>query len=224
MTASAARTEPPASFRADDVFRRIAERIPPALAADALDSAVTPPFGDHSLNDWAISPEFLAGARAAAVLIGLVPRDGAVHVILTERTAGLRAHAGQVAFPGGKVDPADASPAAAALREAWEEIGLPPNRVSVLGHLGAYLTRTGFRIIPVVARVEPPFTLRINPAEVADAFELPFGVLMDAGNHLLRQREWMGAPRSFYAIEHGGRTVWGITAGILRVLYERLYA
>ena len=212
-----------AEFGAGEVFRRIAERLVPTLAVDALDRTIVPPFGDHSLNTWTITPEILAGARAAAVLVGLVVRDGAVNVLLTQRTADLRTHAGQIAFPGGKMDPEDASPAATALREAEEEIGLPPRQVAVLGYLGAYLTRTGFRIIPVIARVDPPFDLVLNPREVCEAFEVPFGFLMSGANHLLKQREWMGTQRSFYAIEHGERTIWGVTAGILRILYERLY-
>lgn len=209
---------------AADVFRRIADRVIPTLAVDALDRAVAPPFGDHSLNDWAIPPAFLAEARAAAVLVPLVDRADGVSVLLTRRTDGLRTHAGQIAFPGGGIEAGDADPAAAALREAEEEIGLAPDRITVLGYLGAYLTRTGFRIIPVVARVEPPFALRLNEAEVAEAFEVPFAVVMDAGRYLVRQREWMGAQRSFYAIEHDRHLIWGVTAGILRVLYERLYA
>ena len=208
----------------DAVFARVADRLERDLAVDALDIAVTPAFGDHSLNHWDIAPDFLRGARAAAVLIGLVPRAAGITVILTQRTGGLRDHAGQVAFPGGKIDPDDATPADAARREACEEIGLGSDRVAVLGHLGAYLTRTGFRIVPVVARVEPPFALQLNPAEVVACFEVPFAFLMDPANHRLAERQWQGKTRYFYAIEHGGRTIWGVTAGILRVLYERLYA
>ena len=121
------------------------------------------------------------------------------------------------------MDPGDRTPAATALREAWEEVGLPSGAVSVLGYLGAYLSRTGFRIVPVVARLTPPFTLALNPAEVAEAFEVPFAHLMSEASYQVRQREWQGIARQVYAIEHEGRTVWGITAGILRVLYERLY-
>ena len=207
---------------AEATFARVAARVERDLAKDALDVAVTPPFGDHSLNDWVIEPAFLSGARAAAVLIGLVPRPEGVGVILTQRTAGLRDHAGQVAFPGGKIDPGDATPAHAACREAYEEIGLDPARITVLGHLGGYLTRTGFRIIPVVARVEPPFALRLNAAEVVEAFEVPLAFLMDPANHRLAEREWQGTIRYFYSIEFGERRIWGVTAGILRVFYERL--
>ena len=208
---------------ADAIFARIAARIERNLAKDALDVSVTPPFGDHSLNDWTIEPSFLKDARAAAVLIGLVPRPEGVGVILTQRTAGLRDHAGQIAFPGGKIDPGDATPAQAACREAHEEIGLERDRITVLGHLGGYLTRTGFRIIPVVARVDPPFALRLNPAEVVEAFEVPLAFLMDPANYRLAEREWQGKIRSFYSIEFGERRIWGVTAGILRVFYERLH-
>ncbi len=207
----------------DDIFRRIQTRIDRALPPGALDRAVTPSTGDHSLNPWTISTDFLARARAAAVLVGLVVRDGDVRVLLTQRTGDLRDHAGQIAFPGGKMDRNDLSPSATAIRETEEEVGLPGRVIDVLGYLDPYLTRTGFRIIPVVARIDPPFKLALNPAEVVDAFEVPFAFLMDAANHQLKQREWLGKQRSFYAIEHGERMIWGITAGILRVLYERLY-
>ncbi len=212
-----------ANMPSDDVFARIAARVPTSLDALALDRAAAPLDGDHSLNSWDITPEFLATTRVAAVLVGLVARPDGIGVLLTRRTAGLRDHAGQFAFPGGKMDPGDATPADTALREAWEEVGLPAASVSVLGYLGAYLARTGFRIIPVVARIDPPFAPTLNPAEVAEAFEVPFTHLMSAASYQVRSREWQGIPRHFYSIEHGGRTIWGITAGILRVLHERLY-
>lgn len=208
---------------AEDIFTRIRDRLHARLPPDALDPAIVPRTGDQTLNAWTVAPEFLARARPAAVLVGIVERDGAAQVLLTRRTADLRDHAGQIAFPGGKMDPADPDPAATARREAEEEIGLRADAVEVLGYLDSYLTRTGFRIVPVVARLRPPFELAPNPAEVAEVFEVPFAFLMDAANHRLRQREWLGALRSFYAIEHETRLIWGITAGILRILYEKLY-
>lgn len=208
---------------AETIFARIRTRLPHDLPSTALDASVTPPHGDHSLNQWTISAEILAAARVAAVLVGLVPREDGVTVLLTQRTAGLRDHAGQIAFPGGKVDAADASVADAAKREACEEVGLPPEAIEVLGYLDPYLTRTGFRIVPVVARINPPFELILNPAEVVEAFEVPCAVLMDAANHQLGEREWQGITRYFYSIAHEQRTIWGVTAGILRVLYEKLY-
>lgn len=225
MTTAAAPLAFPAaaSFAPDAVFARIAARVMPTPAADAFDRTVTPPHGDHSLNAWTISADVLATARAAAVLIGLVERGDGLHVLLTQRTSTLRDHAGQIAFPGGKIDAGDASPAAAALREAEEEVGLAAGAVTVLGYLDPYLTRTGFRIIPVIARITPPLALALNPAEVVDAFEVPFAFLMNEANHQLKQREWKGSPRHFYAIQYRERSIWGITAGILRILYEKLY-
>ena len=210
-------------FAATDVFARVRERVAPALAADALDPTVTPLYGDHVLNAWDVDAAFLAKVRTAAVLVGLVERPGGLTMLLTKRTADLRDHAGQVAFPGGKMDPGDATPAATALREAREEIGLPAHRVEVLGYLEPYLTRTGFRIVPVIARVRPPFDIVLNPAEVVEAFETPFAFLMAEANHQLRERTWQGRAWQFYAFEHDGRMIWGITAGMIRRLYERLY-
>lgn len=208
---------------ADAVFARIRERVRPELDPGALDRALTPSRGDHVLNAWDVDAAFLAKVRTAAVLVGLVDRPGELSVLLTQRTAGLRDHAGQVAFPGGKMDPDDATPAATALREAHEEIGLPAERVEVLGYMEPYLTRTGFRIVPVVARVTPPFEVVLNPAEVVDTFEVPFAFLMSEANQELRERTWKGRTWQFYAFEHGERTIWGITAGMIRGLYEQLY-
>ena len=134
-------------------------------------------------------------------------------------------HAGQIAFPGGKIDPGDASPlAAAALREAQEEIGLEPRFIEPIGYLDLYLTFSGFRILPLVARVDPDYRLTINPAEVADAFEVPLAFLMEPDNHQRHSRDWKGIERHYYAMPFGERYIWGVTAGILRNLYERIYA
>ncbi len=210
-------------FAPGQVFARVAERVPRGLPPGALDRHQVPAGGDHSLNEWEISSDFLAATRAAAVLIGLVERDDGLNILLTQRGNALRDHSGQIAFPGGKIDPDDASPAAAAVREVEEEVGIPADRVEVLGYLGTYLSRTGFRIVPVVARLHPPFTLSLNPAEVVEAFEVPFSFLMAEANHQLRQREWKGTQRWFYAMPYGERNIWGITAGIVRNLYETLY-
>ena len=210
-------------FDPRDVFARIAARVSPTLTPDALDIGVTPVSGDHLLNKWTVTPDFLGTTRIAAVLVGLVQRPDSLHVLLTQRTATLRDHSGQIAFPGGKMDPGDVSPAATAIREAGEEVGLPESAINVLGYLDPYLTRTGFRIVPVVAKITPPFDLAINPDEVAEAFEVPFPHLMNAANHQLNSRRWQDQTWQFYAMVYGERTVWGITAGILRILYERLY-
>jgi 8-oxo-dGTP pyrophosphatase MutT (NUDIX family) len=166
-----------------------------------------------------------AGARAtrpASVLVPVVDR-AAPTVLLTQRTAELASHAGQVAFPGGKIEPGDESPLAAALREASEEVGLPPVLVEPIGYLDLYLTLSGFRILPTVARVKPEFTLELNPHEVVDAFEVPLDFLMNPDHHQRKTRDWKGVTREYYAMPFGEHFIWGITAGILRNLYERVY-
>ena len=131
---------------------------------------------------------------------------------------------GQIAFPGGKLDPTDASPLAAALREAEEEVGLDRRFVHPIGYLDVYMTTLGFRIVPTLARVDPDSKLTLSPAEVHDAFEVPLRFLMQPDNYQRRRREWRGMMRTTYAIPFGDRDIWGVTAGILRNLYERLYA
>jgi 8-oxo-dGTP pyrophosphatase MutT (NUDIX family) len=160
-------------------------------------------------------------ARPAAVLLPIVDRPGGLSVLLTLRASHLRAHSGQVAFPGGKIDAGEA-PRDAALREAYEEIGLEDRFVEPLGWLNPYLTGTGFRVAALVALVEPSFALKVNKLEVDEVFETPFAFLMDAANHRLEEREWQGQPRKYYAMPHEGRYIWGATAGILRNLYEKL--
>jgi 8-oxo-dGTP pyrophosphatase MutT (NUDIX family) len=143
-------------------------------------------------------------------------------VILTQRSAHLNDHAGQISFPGGKIDPTDASPLDAALREAWEEIGLKREFIDPIGYLDLYGTSFGFRILPTVARVRPGFDLRINESEVDDAFEVPLSFLMDPVNHQIHSKDFRGIARSYYAMPFADRYIWGATAGILRVLYERI--
>lgn len=170
--------------------------------------------GDPTINEG-------PPARPAAVLIPVVARPEAT-VLLTQRSSDLSNHSGQIAFPGGKIDPGDASPLAAALREAEEEIGLDRRHVHPLGYLAPFLSRTGYLITPVVGLVEPGFDLTLNPAEVTDAFEVPLAFLMDPSNHQRQSRELNGQRRYFYAMPYGERYIWGITAGILRNLWERL--
>jgi 8-oxo-dGTP pyrophosphatase MutT (NUDIX family) len=177
--------------------------------------------GDHILN-----PDFLQEAadyRDAAVLIPVVANEPEATVILTERTSHLSTHAGQIAFPGGKIDATDASPTAAALREAEEEIGLDNSCVAVVGVLSPYLSRTGYRIVPVLARVEPGYRLTLNRNEVADAFEVPLAFLMTPANHKRATRTFLGRERYFYEMPFGERYIWGVTAGIIRGLYEQVY-
>jgi 8-oxo-dGTP pyrophosphatase MutT (NUDIX family) len=143
-------------------------------------------------------------------------------VLLTQRSAHLNDHAGQISFPGGKIDATDASPLDTALREAEEEIGLKREFVDPVGYLDLYGTSFGFRILPTVARVRPGFKLRINESEVDDAFEVPLAFLMNPANHQLHSKEFRGIERTYYAMPYEGRYIWGATAGILRVLYERI--
>lgn len=180
------------------------------------------PRGDHEGQEHPVPVPDELRAIPAAVLIGVVPRPEGPTVLLTQRAAALRKHSAQVAFPGGRVDAVDGSPVATALRETEEEIGLSRERVSTLGFLDAYLTGTGYRIVPVVALVEPPFSLTLNPSEVDAAFETPLSFLLDPANHRREGREWKGHFRTYYAMPFGDRYIWGATAGIIRNLYERL--
>ncbi len=191
-----------------------------AAVAKTLDAAATP-GGDHVLN-----PDFARVAfeyRDAAVLIPVVAHEPEATVILTLRTGHLASHAGQIAFPGGKIEAGDGSPTAAALREAEEEIGLVAGAVSVVGTLAPYLSRTGYRIVPVLGRVEPGYDLRLNTNEVAEVFEVPLAFLMNLANHRRATRVFFGKERSFYEIPFEERYIWGVSAGIIRALYEQVY-
>jgi 8-oxo-dGTP pyrophosphatase MutT (NUDIX family) len=210
-------------FRPVNVFSRAAERLSLDLAPSDLDPDSIPANGDHRLNPLSAPILNPGGARPAAVLVPLVGYPDEIKVILTLRASALRDHSGQIAFPGGKIEAQDASPTAAALRESKEEIGLSPELITPIGYLDPFLTGTGFRILPVVARIDPAYRLRIDPAEVDEAFEVPFSFLMNEANHELHAREWKGVMRSFYAMIYGERNIWGATAGIIRNLYERLY-
>jgi 8-oxo-dGTP pyrophosphatase MutT (NUDIX family) len=157
----------------------------------------------------------------AAVLVPIIAREE-LTVLLTQRTEHLAKHAGQISFPGGKIDADDDGPVAAALREAEEEIGLSARFIEPLGFLDSYRTGTGYRIVPVVALVQPQFTLALNVEEVSDAFEVPLAFLMDEVNHQRHAREWRGRQRQFYAIPYLNRYIWGATAGIIKNMHERL--
>jgi 8-oxo-dGTP pyrophosphatase MutT (NUDIX family) len=159
---------------------------------------------------------------AAAVLVPIVNRPGGLQVLLTQRSADLPDHPGQISFPGGRVEPGDASPAAAALREATEEVGLPATQVSVLGRLAEYETVTGYRVTPIVGWVEPPFSLTLDPVEVAAAFEVPLAFLLDPANQQRHFRMQGTMRRDFWAIPFGERYIWGATAAMLLILDRTL--
>jgi 8-oxo-dGTP pyrophosphatase MutT (NUDIX family) len=181
-----------------------------------------PARGDHDLDPMSAAIAAVRPIRLAAVLVPVIARDEPM-VLLTQRTAHLKDHAGQISFPGGKIDSADASPMAAALREAEEEIGLAADRIEPIGYLDLYLTTFGFRIVPMVARIAPEFSLTLNRDEVDDTFEVPLAFLMAPENHHRKSRDWNGLTRHFYEMPFGKRYIWGATAGILRNLYERIY-
>ncbi len=178
---------------------------------------------DHAIAGMRPDADTLAAARPAAVLIPIVARPEGATVLLTQRASNLRQHSGQIAFPGGKIETGEDA-LSAALREAEEEIGLDRAHVTPLGYLGPYFSSTGFRISPVVALAAPDAPLSLNPVEVDATFETPLAFLMDPANHQRHEREFRGAMRSYFAMPHGDRYIWGVTAGIIRMLWLRLYA
>ncbi|MEJ8572254.1 CoA pyrophosphatase [Microbaculum marinum] len=208
-----------------DAFRGLAkERLRRAPPEGDLNAHLPPDVGDHDLNAGLPVDVFHKGPpRRAAVLIPVVAHEDGATVILTRRTDHLTAHAGQVAFPGGKIEGIDPTPLAAALRETEEEIGLKPDQVEPLGYLDLYQTGTGFRIVPVVGIVEPGYQLDIDDNEVAAVFEVPLVFLMTPTNHERRSRVFRGHERHFYAMPYDGNHIWGATAGIVRNLYNRVY-
>ena len=185
-------------------------RAPPAFEGNR---AV---YGDDDVERqvWAVTP--------ASVLVPIVTHAGGLTVLFTQRTAQLRAHSGQVSFPGGRAEPGDASPEFTALRETQEEIGLAPERVEVIARMPEYLTRTGYRVTPVVGLVAPPLELAPDSREVAEAFEVPLAFLLDSSNHKRETRELAGRQVGFWVMQYGERRIWGATAGMLMNLYRML--
>ena len=172
---------------------------------------------DFDLNKDVVLPQ--VQLRPAAVLVAV--RAESERVILTKRSARLKHHPGQIAFPGGKQDPDDASLTAAALREAHEEVGLDPQQVQVLGCLPAHQTVTNFNVTPVVGIVEGAFTAQPEAGEVGEVFEVPLAFLLDPSNYRIEGRRWQGRKRHYYAVPYGPYYIWGATARILRGLAER---
>ncbi|MEI5681013.1 MULTISPECIES: CoA pyrophosphatase [unclassified Mesorhizobium] len=202
-------------FSALDFRRRVEQEREPVLDED---------YGDHRFNPGLGHLIRRDNLRDAAVLIPVVDHGDEASVILTKRTEKLRNHSGQVAFPGGRIDPTDPTPEFAALRETVEEIGLGEDHVEVVGRMPDYVAGSGYRIAPVLGIVRPGFHLTINPHEVDTAFEVPLRFLMDPANHHQSSRMWNDKEWVFYDMPYGGQRIWGVTAGIIRTLYERLYA
>ena len=206
------------TVKRDMIVRRFAEQRFVSVG-DGPHAVIEAERGDEDLNPG-MAP--IPPIKDAAVLVPLIDRPDGLTVLLTHRTAHLANHAGQVSFPGGRVDHADGDAEETALRETQEEIGLERSHVRIIGRLDTYLTRTGFAVTPVVAVIDPPFALAPDPFEVAEVFEVPLPFLLDPNNHQLCSREFEGTVRYFYAMPYGRHYIWGATAGILMNLYELL--
>lgn len=193
----------------------LVERLQRALAAAHVGETVLL-TGDHADLDSIVTP-----LAQAAVLVPVTDRSEP-GVILTRRTDTLSKHAGQIAFPGGRIDPGDTGPADAALREAEEEIALPRDRVTLVGEADRYRTVTGFEVIPVLGVVPPDLVYTPAAAEVAAVFEVPLGFLLDSGNHIEASVEWQGRNRHYYEIIWGEHRIWGATAAMIVNLSRRL--
>lgn len=196
-----------------------------ARAARRLHAAPPPhhSFSDDDLNPTARMIPENEEPKPAAVLVPLVPRADGLNLLLTERQPHLRRHAGQIAFPGGRIDGTDSDAVAAALRETEEETGIPPSFVEPIGFLDTYLTSTNYRVVPVVAILRPGFVAVPQEAEVKEVFEVPLAFLMDPAHHERHARDWQGRTRHYYAMPWQGRYIWGATAGMIRNLYRLMY-
>ena len=212
----------PAEIGSDEFFERARARLAFEVPPGLVDPNIVPPSGDPGTDRMLQIIAREQPVRPAAVLIPVVDHPQPT-VLLTQRSVHLAEHAGQISFPGGKIDATDASPLDTALREAFEEIGLGREFIEPIGYLDLYGTGFGFRILPTLARVRPGFKLVVNHSEVDDAFEVPLAFLMNPENHQVHSKEFRGMERSYYAMPFAERYIWGATAGILRVLYERIY-
>ncbi|MGL5447584.1 MAG: CoA pyrophosphatase [Rhabdaerophilum sp.] len=208
----------PPDLREADAFRLRARRT---LFEEPLDPVLDPErFGCHVIANIPPEPDFWERAKPAAVLVPVVQRAEGLSLVLTERSAVLSTHAGQVAFPGGRIEPGEA-PRAAALREAQEEIGLDPAAVEPIGFLPPYFSGTGFRVQPLVGLVSPEARFSPHPGEVARIFEVPLALVLDPASYRKGEIFWRGRERSFYILDYAEAYIWGVTAGIMRNFAER---
>jgi 8-oxo-dGTP pyrophosphatase MutT (NUDIX family) len=198
----------------DDFIERVRVRLDPPLGDGRLIES-----GDMDF----LTPDEVAIIRPAAVLFGVIPRREGATALLTLRPNTMADHAGQVALPGGKVDPLDLDEVAAALREAHEEVGIAPQDVDVLGKGAPYITGTRYRITPVIGLLPHDFVAVPEPGEVAAVFETPLEFLMNSVNHTAAETFYKGKNRRYYEMPHNGYRIWGVTAGIIRRLYQTLY-
>ena len=210
------------AIMAAEFFARTRERLTLDVPAGLNDPGVIPRRGDHDSDPVMEKIASVRPIRPAAVLVGIVEHREPT-VLLTQRAQHLPDHPGQVSFPGGKIDKTDESPMHAALREAEEEIGLDRSGVEPIGYLDLYMTTLGYRIVPLIARVKPGFELKLNTSEVDEVFEVPLAYVMDAAKMEKHSRDWQGMTRHYYAVTFGQRYIWGVTAGILRNLRERIW-
>lgn len=210
-------------FTVPDLRRRAEGVLRPADPPPVPDIRARAGRSDFDLDPDLAALKEAGNRRLAAVLIPVLDCEPEARVLFTLRTDHLPSHGGQVSFPGGKIEEGDAGPAGTALREAWEEIGLDPAYVEVIGFLDDYQTSTGYRVSPAVGIVRPGYTLVPDGSEVADVFDVPLGFLMNTANHERRTRPWRGGRRTYYAMPYGERFIWGATAGMLRNLYDWLY-
>jgi 8-oxo-dGTP pyrophosphatase MutT (NUDIX family) len=207
---------------AAEFFARAKARLDLVTPPGLNDASITPKRGDHDVDPVMQKIAEIRPIRPAAVLVPVIDH-GEPTVLLTQRAQHLPNHPGQISFPGGKIEKSDVDPLEAALRETEEEIGLDRALVEPLGYLDLYMTTQGYRIVPVIARVKPGFALTLNTGEVDATFEVPLAFLMDQANVQRHSRDWNGLTRHFYALTFGEHYIWGVTAGILRNLHERIY-
>ena len=212
------------TLKVEALLALISEKLNQTIPDDLFDPEYPPVTGDHELNSGITDLSDLEqDIRPAAVLVPLIRYSDKLNILLTRRSEHLSTHAGQIAFPGGKVDDTDHGPVAAALRETEEEVGIQRNHVDILGHLDSYQTGSGFRILPIVGIINEGYSYKLEVNEVDEIFEVPLDFLMSPENHKRESIFWKNKDRHYYAMPYENRYIWGATAGIIRNLYERLY-